>query len=220
MGETPKPLSVGVVMWDGVELLDWSGPYEVLSTATPLDLPSNRYYFDPVTVARHSMVSCFGGAEVKVGRTFGAVGQLDIVIIPGGPAVVPTDPKKREPVPAWEQDVIEFIREQAPGAKVVASVCVGAFLFARTGLLSGLKATTHTALLDVFRQASTTYGWNIDVVPGKVVDNGKMISASGVSSGIDLGLYLLDRLIGETAMKDEASYLDGPWPLPGDTVAR
>ena len=97
---------------------------------------------------------------MKVDRTFGDVGQLDLVILPGGPAVVPTDPKKREPVPAWEEEVISFIRAQAPGARVVASVCV--------------------------------------------------------SSGIDLGLYLLARFFGNDAMLAEAGYLDGPWPLWGD----
>jgi transcriptional regulator GlxA family with amidase domain len=209
-------------MWDGVEMLDWVGPYEVLCTATPLDVSrpeSLKYYFDPITVAPQRTVTCMGGVPVTVDRTLEACGQLDVVIVPGGPRVLPADPTVKAPIPKWQEPLVEFIRAQAPAARVVASVCTGAFLFARTGLLDGLRATTHSGLLELFRTECQTYGRRITVVPAKVEDNGcaKMVTASGISSGIDFGLYLLNRFFGPAAMQREAGYLDGPWPLPGDT---
>ena len=215
----PTPLKAGILMWDGVEMQDWVGPYEVLCTATPLsvaDPASLKYYFDPITVALTPTVRCMGEVEVTVDRTCGSSGQFDVLILPGGPRVLPV---AHDPIPAWQQPLVDFIRAQAPGAQVVASVCTGAFLFARTGLLAGLRATTHSGLLDLFRQECDTYDRHITVVPGKVEDNGcgTMVTASGISSGIDFGLYLLNRFYGHAVMQKEAGYLDGPWPLPGDT---
>ena len=218
----PTPLSAGILLWDEVELLDWVGPYEVLCTATPLPVTkpeSLKYYFDPITVATTSTVRCMGNVPVTVDRTCADAGQLDVLIIPGGPRVLPAHPDRKEPLPDWQVPLVDFIRRQAVGARIVSSVCTGAFLFARTGLLDGLRATTHSALLELLQTECDTYGRRITVVPVKVEDNGggKMVSASGVSSGIDLGLYLLNRIYGHDAMQDEASYLDGPWPLRGDT---
>ena len=215
----PTPLKTGILMWDGVEMQDWVGPYEVLCTATPLsvtDPASLKYYFDPITVALTPTVVCMGGVEVKMDRTCDAAGQLDVLVIPGGPRVLPV---AGEPIPRWQQPLVDFIRTQAPGARVVASVCTGAFLFARTGLLDGLRATTHSGLLDVLQQECDTYQRHVTVVPGKVEDNGggRMVTASGVTSGIDFGLYLLNRFYGYRAMQQEAGYLDGPWPQWGDT---
>lgn len=216
----PTPLKAGILMWDGVEMQDWVGPYEVLCTATPLsvtDPASLKYYFDPITVALTPTVQCMGHVEVKVDTTCGSAGQFDVLIIPGGPRVLPVP---NEPIPKWQQPLVDFIRAQAPGAQVVASVCTGAFLFARTGLLDGLRATTHSGLLTMFQRESDTYQRHITVVPGKIEDNGrdgKVVTASGVTSGIDFGLYLLNRFYGHDVMQSEAGYLDGPWPLWGDT---
>jgi transcriptional regulator GlxA family with amidase domain len=218
----PTRLSAGILLWDGVEMLDWVGPYEVLATATPFEVTQPgalKYYFDPITLARKPAVRCMGDVRVTVDRTLDRAGKLDIVIIPGGPGVLPRDPGRVEPIPSWQRDLIAFIRAHAEAATVVASVCTGAFLFARTGLLEGRRATTHSALLEMFRTECETHNRNITVVPGKIEDNGcgKMVTASGISSGIDFGLYLLHRFHGQSAMQAEARYLDGPWPLPGDT---
>jgi len=218
----PPRLTAGILMWDGVEMLDWVGPYEVLCTATPLDVSepeSLKYYFDPITIALAPTVTCMGNVRVTVDRTCEAAGQLDVLIIPGGPRVLPSDPSRKVPLPAWQEPLVEFIRAQAPAAQVVASVCTGAFLFARTGLLDGLRATTHSGLRGTFQTECNTYERHITVVEAKVEDNGcgTMVTAAGVSSGIDFGLYLLHRFHGRAAMQSEAGYLDGPWPLPGDT---
>src|ERR1700752_2424906 len=91
----PTRLSAGILLWDGVEMLDWVGPYEVLATATPLEVTQPgalKYYFDPITLARKPIVRCMGDVRVTVDRTLDRAGKLDILIIPGGPAVLPRDP--------------------------------------------------------------------------------------------------------------------------------
>ena len=103
--------------------------------------------------------------------------------------------------------LLPFLRERAPGTPTVASVCTGAFLLGRAGLLDGRRATTHTQALPALRAEFP----DVDVVGGKIVDEGSIVSAAGVSSGIDLALHLLERWFGPDARARAAKGLDGPW---------
>jgi transcriptional regulator GlxA family with amidase domain len=89
----------------------------------------------------------------------------------------------------------------------VASVCTGAFLLGRAGLLDGRRATTHTSALARLRSEFPA----ASVVEAKVVDEGAILTAAGVSSGIDLALHLLQRWFGPEARARAAANLDGPW---------
>jgi transcriptional regulator GlxA family with amidase domain len=161
---------------------------------------NNDPYFHVVTVAEHYDVTCWGGLKVIADHTFETCPKLDFLIVPGGPGA-------RERRTEVQAAPIAFLGERRKELATVASVCTGAFLLGRAGLLDGKRATTHPRRIELFRSEFP----RVDVVQEKVVDLGKLITAGGVSSGIDLALHLLEREFGAEARIAEAVRLDGPW---------
>jgi transcriptional regulator GlxA family with amidase domain len=193
-GRRPR---VGILLFDEVEVLDFAGPFEVFSgTVAPDGLP----YVDLVTVGPAREVVCHGGLRVLVTHLVADCPPLDALIVPGGLGA-------DERTPVQDSLLLPFLRERAPGTPTVASVCTGAFLLGRAGLLDGRRATTHTQALPALRVEFP----QVDVVGGKIVDEGSIVSAAGVSSGIDLALHLLERWFGPEARTRAAKGLDGPW---------
>ena len=191
-----RPL-VGILLFDEVEVLDFAGPFEVCSgTRDPAGMP----YVDVITIGPGPEVVCRGGLRVVPSHRVEDVPPLDALIVPGGPGA-----DERSDV----QDTIllPFIRARAASTAVVASVCTGAFLLGRAGVLDGRTATTHTDALPALRAEFPA----VDVVRAKVVEGGTILTAAGVSSGIDLALHLLERWFGPEARARAAQGLDGPW---------
>jgi transcriptional regulator GlxA family with amidase domain len=188
---------VGIVLFDDVEVLDFAGPYEVC--AGTLD-PAGAPYVDVVTIAPTAEVVCRGGLRVLPSHAFEDCPTLDALIVPGGPGA-------DERTSVQDEAILPFLRDVARTTPTVASVCTGAFLLGRAGLLDGRRATTHTGAIDALRAEFPL----IDVVAEKVVDEGSIVTAAGVSSGIDLTLHLFERWFGEEARARAASGLDGPW---------
>ena len=120
--------------------------------------------------------------------------------MPGGPGA-------DERTTVQEEHILPFLRERAISTPIVASVCTGAFLLGRAGLLDGRRATTHTSALQLLREELP----DVEVVEAKVVDEGAILTAAGVSSGIDLALHLMERWFGAEARERAARGLDGPW---------
>jgi transcriptional regulator GlxA family with amidase domain len=191
-----RPL-VGILLFDEVEVLDFAGPYEVCSGTRD---PAGDPYLDVVTVGPGPEVRCRGGLRVRPDHTLDDCPPLDVLIVPGGPGA-------DERTPLQDDRILPFIRQRAAATTTVASVCTGAFLLGRAGLLDGRHATTHTAALDALQREFPA----VTVVAEKVVDGGDIITAAGVSSGIDLLLHLFERWFGPTARARAASGLDGPW---------
>ena len=192
--QVKRPL-VGIVLFPQVEVLDFAGPYEVFACAAD---DMGRKYFKTLTLSLAPEVVCRGGLVVGADVFIGQAPVFDILVVPGGPGA--RDPKGLEPL-------FEFISEQHRAGALVASLCTGAYLLAKAGLLNGLRATTHTSRLNDFKKSFP----EVEVVPDKIVDQGKIITAGGVSSGVDLALYILGKSFGEKARKKEAARLDGPW---------
>ena len=157
---------VAVLLFNEVEVLDFAGPFEVFTLAR--------------TAAE---VRARGGLVVKPSHTLGAHPPIDILIVPGG---VVDEPLADPAVIAW-------IAAQSRTAEITASVCTGAFLTGKAGLLDGRKATTHWEDLADLRAAlpETTV---VDGVP--FVDEGRIISSAGISAGIEMSLHLVERLHG------------------------
>jgi transcriptional regulator GlxA family with amidase domain len=191
-----RPL-VGVLLFDDVEVLDFAGPFEVFS-GTPA--PDGEPYVDVVTIGPAEEVTCRGGLRVRPAYVVDNCPKLDALIVPGGPGA-------DDRTPVQDTVLLPFLRDRAATTPTVASVCTGAFLLGRAGLLDGQRATTHTGALDALRKEFP----EIDVVAEKVVDHGAILTAAGVSSGIDLALHLLDRWFGPEARARGAAGLDGPW---------
>ena len=188
---------VGILLFDEVEVLDFAGPYEVCSGTRD---PAGDAYVDVVTVGPGPEVRCRGGLRVRPDHGLDECPPLDALIVPGGPGA-------DERTELQDELVLPFLRARAGSTATVASVCTGAFLLGRAGLLDGRRATTHTGAIEALRREFP----GVEVVAEKVVDEGSVLTAAGVSSGIDLALYLFERWFGPDARARAATGLDGPW---------
>jgi cyclohexyl-isocyanide hydratase len=162
------------VLFPGVTQLDMTGPAQVLSR-----MPGAQ-----VTVAATSLdpIATDSGFALVANATFSEAPQADIVCVPGGHGVVEA---------LADRATIEFIDRQAARARWVTSVCTGAFLLGRAGLLEGRRATTHWAYAHLLPLVGAVHE------PARVVEDGNVITAGGVTSGIDFALTLLARAAGE-----------------------
>jgi transcriptional regulator GlxA family with amidase domain len=171
--------NIGILLFDDVEELDFGGPWEIfafLRTARP-------ELCDVFTVSeRGGQVRCAKGLRVLADHSFETAAPADVLIVPGGQG------RRRE---VSNPRVIDFIKRYAGRAEVTASVCTGAFLLERAGLLNGRRATTYWAAMDELRALGTAI-----VVEGRWVDDGNVFTAAGVSAGIDMSLYLVGKLWG------------------------
>lgn len=194
-------LTVGIFVFDNVEVLDFAGPFEVFSrTRLTPGLDSRRSDdtapFTVFTVAeRPDTITATGGLRVVPQYAFAGAPVIDLLLIPGGWGTRPL----LEHAP-----VLEWIRECAARAQLVTSVCTGALLLARVGLLHQRRATTHWGALDHLARIDAT----IAVQPNaRVVDDGPITSA-GISAGIDMALAVVARLFGQPVADDTARYMD------------
>lgn len=171
---------IGVFLFDGAEELDWAGPWEVLSSWARLWPQDGARVF---TVARsREPVRCANGLRVLADHTWEDVGAIDVLVYPGGQGT-------REQL--GDGSIREWVRDVAAGARLMTSVCTGALVYADAGLLDGRAATTHWRTLDLL----PTLGTGIEVRPdARFVDSGEVITAAGVSAGIDMALHLVARL--------------------------
>ncbi len=189
--------SVAVLLFDEAEVLDVCGPFEVLSVAGPRGGPRA---FEVGTVAQlESPVTLRGGLRVIPTWSFSTAPALDLLIIPGGPGA-------REQMNNLE--VIRWIRAQSQRTEVVASVCTGALLLAKAGLLEGAVAITHHLALELLQEAAPTASIR---ETARFVDNGRTVLSAGVAAGIDMSLHLVSRYLGEATARETASYLEYPW---------
>jgi len=178
------------VIFPDVEELDFIAPFEVLSYINKVQPSSTQILLIAPTL---EIVHAFNGLKVVPDVSFETAPQCDILIFPGG--------KGRT---KWmkESSVHAFLTRQKEHVRFVTSVCTGAFFLAEAGLLKDKNATTYFTAFDEL----SAYG--VHVITSKVVQDGTIITAGGVSSGLELGFYLLRELFGaklaqEVAMKIE-----------------
>lgn len=167
-------MNVVFALFPNVTQLDFTGPAQVLSR-----LPGASV----VVAARDAgPVSTDSGFAIVSTHSFGEAPQADILCVPGGHGV-------REAL--GDAETIDFVRGQAAGAKWVTSVCTGAFILGAAGLLEGRRATTHWAYHHLLPLLGAR------PVEARVVEDGNLVSAGGVTSGIDFALTLMAREAGE-----------------------
>jgi len=167
-------------VFPGAEELDLAGPWEGLTLARDY----GEVDLELITVgAGAGPVRMRGGLAVVPDHEFHSAPEVDAIVVPGGPGT--RDHAASAPVVAWLQE-----RRETP---LLASVCTGAFLLARAGILDGRTATTHHHRVDELREQHP----QVRVVRGlRVVDQGSVVTAGGVTAGIDLGLQLVKRFFG------------------------
>jgi transcriptional regulator GlxA family with amidase domain len=200
------PRNVAVILFEEAEELDWVGPWEVFTMLTEYVVRDSCTVF---TVSEHGgTVRCAKGLRVLADYSFATCPKPDIVVIPDGMGT------RRE---MSSPPMLEFVRGAAGGAEVMASVCTGSFVLAGAGLLQGKHATTHWGSMPQLRAIE-----GITAVDERWVDEGSVITAAGVSAGIDMSLYLVGRLWSPEAARTvqrAMEYFPAPpyedVPLPG-----
>ena len=168
--------TIACVIWDGVEELDLAGPYEVLTAWARAADNGVRV----VTIADEAReIRASHGLRLVPDATWDELGDVDVLVLPGG----------RSGPQLEDERFLARLRSLADAGTLMTSVCTGALPFAAAGLLEGRPATTHWGSLE--RLAS--YG--VDVRPDeRFVDTGQVVTAAGVSAGIDMALHLVARL--------------------------
>lgn len=204
--------SVGILIFDDVEVLDFAGPFEVFSRARLEPGVEARRSdasapFDVFTVARGSAtVRAIGGLEIVPAHAFGGAPRIDILLVPGGFGTRAL---------LGDEAVLDWIRRTAAGAELVTSVCTGSLLLAQAGLLRGRRATTHWAALDSLEALGAGVAVERRL---RVVDDG-VITSAGVASGIDMAFYVLERLHGRAVADETAHYIEYRRAPPGDPIS-
>jgi putative intracellular protease/amidase len=187
--EKPK-MNVAILIFDGVQIIDYTGPYEVLGSRRTRNVYTVAEKPDAITTNM--------GMRVVPNYTFQNQPKPDIMIIPGGGVKAHLE----------NPNVIRWIQENAAQARYVMSVCNGAFFLAKAGLLDGLEATTTAGLIDSLRVAAPK---TKVVTDRRFVDNGKIITAGGLSSGIDGALHLVELLDGKGWAQTVAYGIEYNW---------
>ena len=186
-------MNIGVALFDGAEELDWAGPWEVLAAWAEQWPDDGVRVF---TLARSDgVVTCAKGLRVLPDETWETAPPLDVLVYPGGRGT------RRE---LADEAVLSWVRGLADGGTVVASVCTGSLVLAAAGLLDGKPATTHWGSLELL----PTLGSEIEVRPDdRFVDNGQILTAAGVSAGIDMALHLVARLHSTERAREVRRYI-------------
>ena len=196
-----EKMTVGILIFEGVEVLDFAGPFEVFSRTRLSSGPEARRSeesapFDVFTVARtRDNVFATGGLEVRPKHSFADAPRIDLLVVPGGigTRALLTD-----------EEMLTWIRRTAAATRLLTSVCTGSLLLAKAGLLDGKRATTHWAALDLLSSVSPKV--QVDRV-SRVVDDG-VISSAGVASGMDMSFYVVEKLHGKAVADETAHYIE------------
>ncbi|MBS4207282.1 DJ-1/PfpI family protein [Bacillus sp. FJAT-50079] len=200
--------NVGILLFDYVDILDFAGPAEVLALTTNNEaeqavtlykkqlLPARPFKVFTITEAGKE-IKTHSGIKVVPDFSIDTSPELDILIIPGGPLRAVQSIVKNQKIKNWiiKHKSIEYI----------CSVCTGAYILGETGLLDGKKATTHHLALKLLQGKYP----DIRVISdSKVVHDGNLISSGGVSSGINMALYLVEQIMGKPASERIAKTIE------------
>ena len=195
--------SVGIVIFDDVEVLDFCGPFEVFSVtriATGNGGPGAAPYRVHLLAETGEEVRTVGGMRVLPHAAFSESPGLDVLVVPGGWGTR---------AQLGNDAMLGFLRQQAARVSLLTSVCTGSLLLAGAGLLEGRRATTHWQVLDQMEQMFP----GVTVERGlHVVDEGDVVTSAGISAGIDMALRVVERQQGEAVARETARQMEYPYP--------
>ena len=196
-----KPRTVGILIFDEVEVLDFCGPFEVFSVSRPDGVKGDEdRLFQVFTVAEEDKtIKCRGGLLVEPHYTINDVPPLDLIVVPGGQGT------RRE---RHNQTLLDWIETQNKQTELTLSVCTGAFLLAERGILDGKKATTHWGSIDFMRE---TYPQVEILESTRYVDEGRIVTSAGISAGVDMSLHVVETLHGREVAAWTARRMEYEW---------
>ncbi len=194
---------VGILVFPGVEVLDFCGPFEVFAV-TRLDEVRRRQDqspFEVILVAeRADLVIASGGLRVAPDRTLADCPTLDVLVVPGGWGTR---------VEVRNAGLLAWIAERGRQVETLTSVCTGAMLLGKAGLLDGKRATTHWRSLQWMRDSFPA----VTVEEAEhVVEDGRVVTSAGISAGIDMALRVVARYHGEAVARATARHMEYPYP--------
>ena len=177
-------INVGIYLYNEVEVLDFAGPFEVFSTASRVNArisPGSDKLFNVFTVAEDTNpLVARGGLQIVPKHSISEHPEINLLIIPGG---IVTDELVKDHIVNW-------IITSSNIASITGSVCTGAFLLAKAGLLKSKAATTHWEDIDDLRSMFPEINIKENV---RWVDEGQIVTSAGISAGIDMSLHLISR---------------------------
>jgi len=189
--------NIGIYIYDEAEVLDFSGPFEVFSVVSRFLSEDEKFNVFFVS-EKNSMIKARGGFCVQSHYTFESCPFIDVLIVVGG---VHTAEVKNTRVISW-------VSKTAKKAKLVASVCTGAFILAEAKVLKSHKATTHWEDIPDLEKDYPS----LRVVKNvRWVDEGEIITSGGISAGIDMSLHLVSKIHSETLAKQTAKQMEFDW---------
>ena len=188
---------LAILLFDDAEVLDFCGPFEVFSVAgRNTDPPAFRVFTVAETM---EPVIARNGLSVNPDYSLADCPQPDLLLVPGGAGT-----RSR----MHDSGLIDWIQRTAERADLVMSVCTGALLLGKAGLLDGLEATTHHVGFELLREIAPSATVLEDV---RFVDNGKIITSAGIAAGIDMSLHVVERLLSPDAAAETARHMEYPW---------
>lgn len=169
--------TIGILIFDGVEELDFAGPWEVLSAAA-IERPGTRVL---LIAEQMGPVTCAKGLRVLPDATMADAPRLDVILVPGGQGT------RRE---ATNRNLLDWIARVSRNCQWVTSVCTGSLLLVQAGLCDGRRITTHWDFVPALREIGRA-----EVLEGtRYVRDGNLVTAAGVSAGIDMALWLVGQI--------------------------
>jgi putative intracellular protease/amidase len=170
-------MRIAILIFEKLTALDAIGPYEVLSRLPDAELTFVAKETGPVRTDTGALV-------IQAEHTIGEIPDPDVLLIPGGEGNRPL---------LGDSEVLDWVRSAHETSQWTTSVCTGSLVLGAAGVLEGLRATSHWAYVDYLPRFGAT------VANQRVVEDGKVITAAGVSSGIDMALVLAERIAGRDA---------------------
>ncbi len=196
-GVNVRAANVAVLLFDDVEVLNFAGPLQVFSATKLPDEPAPFHVF--TCAEKTGAVWSQNLLSVNPQYPLYNCPAPDVLIIPGGWGI-------REQLA--NRCLLRWLQKTAPRCEIVLSVCTGALLLAKAGLLEGLSVTTHHEAIDLLRELAP--GSHVRRLE-RIVDNGQFVIAAGISAGIDASLHVVARLLGEPVATATAEYMEHSW---------
>lgn len=189
--------TVAILVFDEVEVLDFAGPFEVFGITAELN---DYQHFKVSLVAQEDrLIRAVNGLRIQPDYTFTTCPPVDILVVAGGSGT------RQE---MENEELLRWVKDASDGAQIVLSICSGARILARAGLLSGLRVTTHHEVLDHLRELAPDADVLADV---RFVDTGRIITTGGISAGIDGSFHVVERLLGPSVAASTAAYMEYDW---------
>ena len=189
--------TLGVVLFEGFELLDVFGPLEMFGLA------ADHFEFRLISETG-GVVASHQGPKSVCDDSFQSAPAIDVLLVPGG---IGTRREVNNPV------LLDWLNERSKQAELVASVCTGSALLAKAGVLDGLRATSNKLAFAWASAQSEKVQWQQQA---RWVEDGKVFSSSGVSAGIDMALAVIAKLVSEQAAEDAANFAEYTWQRDAD----